>query len=223
MSEKYQNWRLLQRYWSISHDQKSCDIYTKFKWHKWASTTPELQPHYTMRPLSVDKLNMAISRLNSGQTTCQISSTFGVSHGTISKKISLAFLSTLVVILSNSPQPTSCPTTTLITYLREGWNSSTSIQSTPNYHQPTHHYPESVQTPQCNWYEGSGKKERAPSVTKHERGWMEFEIRHKDWILEDSLRTGRGCYGQMRLNSMALGHMTGNGLGKGRIVGWVID
>jgi len=70
----------------MSHDQKSCDIYRKFKWHKQASTTPELQPHYTMRPLSVDKLNMVISRLNSGQTTCQISSTFGVSSGTISKK-----------------------------------------------------------------------------------------------------------------------------------------
>jgi len=70
----------------MSHDQKSCDIYRKFKWHKQASTTPELQPHYTMRPLSIDKLNMFISRLNSGKTTCQISSTFGVSSGTISKK-----------------------------------------------------------------------------------------------------------------------------------------
>ena len=38
-----------------------------------------------MRPLSVDKLNRVISRLHSGQTTCQISSTTGVSIGTISK------------------------------------------------------------------------------------------------------------------------------------------
>ena len=38
-----------------------------------------------MRPLSVDKLNIVISRLHSGQTTCQISSSTGVSIGTISK------------------------------------------------------------------------------------------------------------------------------------------
>ena len=38
-----------------------------------------------MRPLSVDKLNIVISRLNYGQTTCQISSSTGVSIGTISK------------------------------------------------------------------------------------------------------------------------------------------
>ena len=38
-----------------------------------------------MRPLSVDKLNIVISRLHSGQTTCQISSSTGISIGTISK------------------------------------------------------------------------------------------------------------------------------------------
>ena len=38
-----------------------------------------------MRPLSVDKLNIVISRLYSGQTTCQISSSTGFSIGTISK------------------------------------------------------------------------------------------------------------------------------------------
>ena len=38
-----------------------------------------------MRPLSVDKLNPVISRLHSGQTTCQISSSTGVGIGTISK------------------------------------------------------------------------------------------------------------------------------------------
>ena len=38
-----------------------------------------------MRPLSIDKLNIVISRLHSGQTTCQISSSTGVSIGTISK------------------------------------------------------------------------------------------------------------------------------------------
>ena len=69
----------------MSHDQKSCDIYKRFNWHKQLSTTFELQPHHTMRPLSVDKLNIVISRLHSGQTTCQISSFTGFSIGTISK------------------------------------------------------------------------------------------------------------------------------------------
>ena len=69
----------------MSHDQKSCDIYKRFNWHKQSSTALELQPHHTMRPLSVDKLNIAISRLHSGQTTCQISSSTGFNIGTISK------------------------------------------------------------------------------------------------------------------------------------------
>ena len=38
-----------------------------------------------MRPFSVDKLNIVISRLHSGQTTCQISSSTGFSISTISK------------------------------------------------------------------------------------------------------------------------------------------
>ena len=69
----------------MSHDYKSCDIYKKFSWHKQTSTTLELQPHHTMRPLSVDKLNIVISRPHSGQTTCQIPSSTGFSIGTISK------------------------------------------------------------------------------------------------------------------------------------------
>src|SRR3979490_70815 len=38
-----------------------------------------------MRSLSIDKLNIVIYRLDSGQTTCQISSSTGVGIGTISK------------------------------------------------------------------------------------------------------------------------------------------
>ena len=41
--------------------------------------------HYTMRSPSVDKLNIVISRLHSGQTTCQISASTGVNIGIISK------------------------------------------------------------------------------------------------------------------------------------------
>ena len=37
-----------------------------------------------MRPLSVDKLNIVISRLHSGQTTCWILSSTGFRIGTIS-------------------------------------------------------------------------------------------------------------------------------------------
>src|SRR3979490_829022 len=91
MSEKSHNWRLSMRYWLMSHDYKSCDIYKKFKWYKQTSTTPELQPHYSMRSLSVNKLNIVISRLNYGQTSHQISSSTGVSIGTISKICSKHF------------------------------------------------------------------------------------------------------------------------------------
>ena len=59
--------------------------YKRFNWHKQTSTILELQPHHTMRPLSLDKLNIVISILHSSQTTCQISSSTGFSIGTISK------------------------------------------------------------------------------------------------------------------------------------------
>ena len=101
----------------MSHDQKSCDIYKNFNQHKQTSTTLEHQPHHTMRPLSVDKLNLVISRLHPGQTTCQISSSNGFSIGTISKSHSEHFSdlpSPLVVILSNSPQPMSVMQLTLL-------------------------------------------------------------------------------------------------------------
>ena len=69
----------------MSHDYKSYDIYKRFNWHKKSSTILELQPYHTMRPLSVNKLNIVISRLHYGQTTCQISSSTGFTIGTISK------------------------------------------------------------------------------------------------------------------------------------------
>ena len=117
MNKKCLNWRLLLSCWLRSHDFYSCDIYKKFKWHKQISTTFELQPHHTMRPLSVDKLNIVISRFHSGQTTCQISSSTSVSIGNIWKfilSIALTFPSPLVVVLSNSPQPTSVMQSTLL-------------------------------------------------------------------------------------------------------------
>ena len=115
----------------MSHDQKSCDIYKRFNWHKQTSTTLELQPHHTMRPLSVDKPNIVISRLHSGQITCQISSSTGVSIGTISK-IHSEHCSDLPkssggypVKLSPASQCLSCGQ---LYYLWEGWNSSTSLK-----------------------------------------------------------------------------------------------
>ena len=68
----------------LSHMTRNHVTYKRFNWHKQSSTTLELQPHHTMRPLSVDKLNIVISRLHSGQTTCQISSSTGFSIGNIS-------------------------------------------------------------------------------------------------------------------------------------------
>src|SRR6266481_9446411 len=97
----------------MSHDWKSCDIYKKIKWHKQASTTPEFQPHYTMRPLSLDKLNKVISnfldfilakllvRYHPLLVSALLPSQKFVLH------IDLMSPSPLVVILSNSPQPTS--------------------------------------------------------------------------------------------------------------------
>ena len=79
----------------------------KFNWHKQTSTTLELQPHYTMRPLSVDKLNIVISRLHSSQTTCQILVSALVPSQKFILSISLMSPSPLVVILSNSLQPMS--------------------------------------------------------------------------------------------------------------------
>ena len=101
----------------MSHDQKSCDIYKRFNWYKQTSTTHELQPYHTMRPLSVDKHNIIISRLHSSQTTCQISSSTGFSIGTVSKIHSDHFSDlpkSLVVILSNYPQPMSVMQSTLL-------------------------------------------------------------------------------------------------------------
>ena len=76
----------------------------------------------------------------------------------------MTFPSPLVVILSNSPQPISVMQLTLLPLgrLKQQYKS----QSTLTYHQPTCHSPDSVQTPQENWYEGSGEEETAPSVTK---------------------------------------------------------
>ena len=81
-----------------------------------------------MRPLSVNKLNIVISRLYSGQTTCQISSSTCFSIGTISKlilSIALTSPSPLVVILSDSPQPMSIMQSTLLPLgrLKQQYNS----------------------------------------------------------------------------------------------------
>ena len=94
----------------MSHDQKSCDRYKRFNWHKQTSTTLELQPHHTIRPLSIDKLNIVISRLHSGQTTCQISSFTGFSIGTLSKIHSEHFsdLSQVLWWLSCQILPSQC-------------------------------------------------------------------------------------------------------------------
>src|SRR6266481_7472891 len=94
----------------MSHDWKPCDIYKKFKWHKQASTSPELQLHYTMRPLLLINstksfldfiLAKILVRYHSLLVSALLPSQKFVLH------IDLMSPSPLVVILSNSPQPTS--------------------------------------------------------------------------------------------------------------------
>ena len=175
MSEKCQNWRLLLRL--MAHDWKSCDIYKKFNWHKQWSTTLELQLHHTMRPLSVDKLNIVISRLYSGKTTCQTDIIlYWFQHWYHLKNLFWACLWPPQVLwwLSCQTLPSQYLSCSQLYYLWEGWNSSISLKSTPTYHQPTCHYPDSVQTPWVNWYEGSGKEEKAPSIIKAKEGENEL-------------------------------------------------
>ena len=82
-----------------------------------ASTTLELQSHYTVRPLSVDKLNIVISRLYSSQITYQILSFTGLGIGTTSKICSehCSDLSKSTgSVLSNSPLTSMMQSTLLL-------------------------------------------------------------------------------------------------------------
>ena len=81
-------------------------IYKKFKWHKKASTTPEVQPHYSMKPLSVDKLNIVILDLILAEILVRHHPLLVSALVPSSKfvwNIALTSLGLLVVVMSNSP------------------------------------------------------------------------------------------------------------------------
>ena len=56
------------------------------------------------------------------------------------------------------------------------------------------------------------KKKKPLLLYKHRKERMDFAIRHKIGLRG----TGKGLYSQMRLKSITLGQMAGNGLGKGQ-------
>jgi len=132
-----------------------------------------------MRPLSIDKLNMVISRLHSGQTTCQISSTSGVSSGTISKKKFPDLLKSSGGHPVKLSPANICHATILITLgkAETAVQVSKALQTITN--KPI------IAQKVCRHLSTTGMKavvkRKKPLLSqKHRKGRMEFEIRHKD-------------------------------------------
>ena len=98
------------------------------------------------------------------------------------------------------------------------WNSSTSLQSTPNITKKPVTVQKVWRRPQGNWYEGSGKEKRPYLLQKHSKVTMDFQLGTEIglWRIES------GWHSQRRLNSIVLGHMLKNGLGKSQEKGWVM-
>src|SRR3979490_187964 len=140
-----------------------------------------------MRSLSVDKLNIVISRLNSGQTTRQISSSTGVSIGTISK-ICSKHCPDLPKSSGGHPVKLSpaniCHAVKLIT----SGKAETAVQVSKALQTITNK-PVTAQTV-CRHLRSTGmkavvKKKKPHLSQKHRRERMDFAIRHKDWTLDD--------------------------------------
>ena len=197
----------------MSHDQKSCDIYKRFNWHKQSSTTLELQQHHTMRLLSVDKLKV-ISSLHSGQTTCQVSSSTGFSIGTISKIYSEHFSdlhkSSGDYPVKLSPANVCCA----VNFITSG-KAKTVVQVSKAFQ----HIINQPVTPQtvCRHLRQTGMK----AVVKKKNPLCHKSIGNGEWTLQSGIKiglwgAGKGQYGQMRLKSIALHQMARNGLGKGQ-------
>lgn len=140
-----------------------------------------------MRSLSVDKLNIVISRLNSGQTTCQISSSTGVSIGTISK-ICSKHCPDLPKSSGGCPVKLSpaniCHAVKLIT----SGKAETAVQVSKALQTITNK-PVTAQTVHRHLRSTGMKavvKKKKPHLSqKHRRERMDFAIRHKDWTLDD--------------------------------------
>src|SRR6266481_8023375 len=159
----------------------------KFKWHKQTSTTPEIQLHHTMRPLSLDKLNIVISRLNSGQTTHQISSSTGVSIGTISK-IHSAHCPDVSKSSGGLPVKLSPANIWHAVNLITSEKAEIAVQVSKALQTITNQ-PVTSQTV-CRHLRRTSmkavvKKKRSLLSTRHRKERMDFAIRHKNWTLED--------------------------------------
>src|SRR6266481_8177164 len=171
----------------MPYDWKSCDIYKNFKWHKKALTTPELQLHYTMAPLSLDKLNKVISRFHSGQTTCQISSSTGVSIVTISKNCS-AHRPDVPKSSGGHPVKLSPANIWHTVNLITSGKAKTAVQVSKALQTITNQ-PVTSQTVHRHLRRTSMKavvtKKRPLLSPRHRKERMDFAIMHKDWTLED--------------------------------------
>src|SRR3979490_1578951 len=140
-----------------------------------------------MRPLSVDKLSIVISRLNSGQNTHQKSSSTGVSIGTISK-ICSKHCPDLPKFSGSHPVKLSpaniCHAVKLITSGKAEIvvQVSKALQTITNQ-------PVTSQTV-CRHLRRTGmkavvKKKKPHLLQKYRIERMDFATRHKDWTLDD--------------------------------------
>ena len=156
---------------------------------------------------------MVISRLDSGPNTAQKSSTSGFIIDIISGKNALASISPLVVILSNPQlsQAHICHAATVII----PWQAETAVQVSKALQI-------SLKTlslfRKCEEdLRGTGMK----AVVKKKSPICYKSIVRWQWILQLGTevglwRTGSGWHSQRRLNSTVLGHMAGDGVGKGQ-------
>src|SRR6266481_5570364 len=140
-----------------------------------------------MRPLSLDKLNIVISRLNFGQTTLQISSSTGVSIGTISK-IHSAHCPDVPKSSGGHPVKLSLANTWHTINLITSGKAEIAVQVSKALQTITNQ-PVTSQTV-CRHLRRPGmkavvKKKRPLSSTRHRKEKMDFAIRHKNWTLED--------------------------------------
>src|SRR6266481_2852297 len=159
----------------------------KFKWHKQTSTTPEIQLHHTMRPLSLDKLNIVISRLNSGQTTCQISSSTSFSIGTISK-IHSAHCPDVSKSSGGHPVKLSPANIWHAVNLITSGKAKTAVQMSKALQTITNKSVTSQTV--CRHLRRTGmkavvKKKRPFLSPRHSKERMDFANRHKNWTPED--------------------------------------
>ena len=150
-----------------------------------ALTYVKLQPHHTMRPISVDKLNIVISRCYSGQTTCQISSSTGFSIGTISKIHSEHF-SDLPKSSGGYPVKLSPANVHHVVNFITSEKAETAVQVSKALQHITNQ-PVTPQTVCRHLRETSMKavvKKKKPLLSyKHRKERMDFAIGYKDWTL----------------------------------------